>query len=78
MSDATVPWYITFGLGGPFGYQYTEVRVPACYSDANQEAYVRQVAVERYGRKWAFNYPPDQFDESIGCYGLTLREVVTA
>ena len=78
MSDTTVSWYITFGIGGPHGKQYTEVKVPAELSYFEQAARARKVAVERYGRTWAFDYPPQEFEESIARYGLTVREVIEA
>lgn len=81
MSDnmmTTVPWYVTFGIGGLYGGQYTEIRVPAHLSRQEQAEKVRMTAFDRYGTSWAFDYPPEAFDRSIGRYGMTLREVVTA
>lgn len=74
----TVSWYITFGLGTPDGKTYTEIRVPAYLPTEDQEAQARAAAFRRYGRQWAFHYPPEDFDDCIATYNLTLREVVTA
>lgn len=73
----TVSWYVTFGIGGLYGGTYTEMRVPANLPRYEQEMAVRMKAFELYGKAWAFHYPPESFQRSIGRYGMTLREVVT-
>ena len=69
-------WYITFGLGTQWGRHYTEVRVPEHLSIAEQDDAVRRTAFAHYDRRWAFHYPPEAFDDAIGRYDLTLREVL--
>lgn len=76
--SGTVSWFITFGFGQAHSGQYTEIKVPACYSTAHQNVYARQMAFERYGKAWAFDYPPEAFEDSIASYGMTLREVIEA
>lgn len=78
MSARLVSWYITFGLGTPDGQLYTEVRVSADLDVREQGEAVRQAVYARYGRAWAFDYPPEQFEDAIAAYNLRLREVVTA
>jgi hypothetical protein len=73
-----VSWFVTFGIGTEFGRMYTEVLVPADLSVQEQSERVRAATFARYGRSWAFDYPPEQFDDSIGRYNLALREVISA
>jgi hypothetical protein len=74
----TVSWFITFGLGSPDGRTYTEIQVPALMERREQERLVRATVIGRYGRQWAFDYPPEDFDSAISQYGLTLREKLVA
>jgi hypothetical protein len=74
--DKFATWYVTFGLGTPDGRTYTEVKVRASLPRDEQDLAVRHAVVMRYGRNWAFNYPPEDFDDSIARYNLRLRETL--
>jgi hypothetical protein len=76
MTTDTVSWYITFGFGGEWGGHYTEIRVPAHLSPTTQEEVSRLAAFDRYGKVWAFQYAPEQFERCIQKYGMKLREVL--
>lgn len=78
MSETTVPWYITFGFGGPWSGYYTEIRVPADTDRAEQQMTARRIAFAKYRKEWAFEYPPERFQLGIAQYGMKLREVVIA
>lgn len=75
---STVPWYITFGYGGPWGGYYSEIRVPESLTRDEQRMAARMAAHREYGTVWAFDYAPEKFEQSIARYGMKLREVVRA
>ena len=77
--NPTVSWYITFGFGGPYGGQYTEIKMPLGILTRTEHSEIaRKTAFEVYGTAWAFHYGPDQFEQSIARYGMKLREVIEA
>jgi hypothetical protein len=76
-------WFITHGLGGPAEGTFTEVafdgettETPLPVTEAVLEAITRTVAVQLYGRAWAFVYRPDQYASSIERHGMRRRERV--
>jgi hypothetical protein len=75
-------WFITHGLGGPAAGMFTEVVVPE-FTDtgekltiAQQAGIVRTIADQLYGTRWAFHYPPEDYEQSIqnDRWSLTRRE----
>lgn len=78
--DASVPrdprsWSITHGIGTPAAGTYTEVVLPeALPDDVDPGELVQHAAFETYGRAWAFDYPPERFDECVGRWGAVRRE----
>lgn len=72
-------WYVTHPLGGPAAGTFTEVAfdpwLPA-QPDAVLDEVVHRVAVDLYGRAWAFTYRPDQYEQAIGRHGMRRRERV--
>lgn len=78
--DASTPrfptsWSITHGIGTPAQNTYTEVVLPDVLpDDVRPGELVRHAAFETYGRAWAFDYRPEQFDECVGRWGARRRE----
>jgi hypothetical protein len=52
--------------------------MPASWSRDAQHEMVRATALAAYGTAWAFEYPPERFEDCIRKYGMTLRETVPA
>lgn len=74
-------WFVSHGLGTPAKGLYTEFWIRQDYDTAmvkpeHISEVVRQVANQLYGNRWAFIYPPDQFEDSIRRYGMRRRERV--
>jgi hypothetical protein len=77
-TGSTVTWAITFGLGTEHKGTYTEIVMPAAWSIEYQAHAAYVAACERYGRDWAFAYPPEKIAESVHAYGITtVRDMIT-
>ena len=76
----TQTWFVTFGLGGPHGKQYSQIQieVPEGTDEHIVDQSIRDAIVASYGTAWAFHYRPDQFDDAIGRYNLKMRELLKA
>lgn len=61
-TDEIQPWYFTFGGGHahPDGY----IRIEGTFNQAREEM------VQRWGKKWAFQYSEGDFLPQIERYGL--------
>jgi hypothetical protein len=87
LADTTIhpsSWFITHGLGTPARGMFTEVVVPDFTDNGTkltvwqQSEIVRTVAAQLYGRRWAFHYPPGDYESTIQTdnWSLTRRERV--
>lgn len=80
LADSSIaPWFITFGLGGPAAGSYTEVIFDASAEQIETHVLggiIREVANELYASRWAFHYPPDDYESVIEQRGLWRRERV--
>jgi hypothetical protein len=77
LDPAPTSWFITHELGGPAAGTFTEVAFDDTrHPDTVLEPVVRLVAVELYGTRWAFLYPPEQYAGAIGRHSMRRRELV--
>lgn len=87
-AERALSWYVTGPLGHLGGGMYTEVAFAPGAVDPLQthldavavarvlDEVVRLVAFDLYGTRWAFTYPPDQYDDAIARWNLHRRELV--
>jgi hypothetical protein len=72
-------WWITHGLGGPAAGSFTEVGFSHEAGEMPEEILdwvVRRVANDLYWNRWAFIYPPDEYEDAIAPYSMWRREFV--
>ena len=60
-------WYFTFGCGTKHADRYVKITT----SDYGR---ARQLMFERYGKKWAFQYSEEEYDEAIAKWNYRLLE----
>ena len=60
-------WYFTFGCGMKHANCYVKIT-------ASDYGRARQLMFEHYGKKWAFQYPEEEYDEAIAKWNYKLLE----